>query len=381
MSGVRGVAALLVAVYHYFHPLMPRGSVADRLFGRGYLYVDLFFVLSGYVMALNYGSMFSTRIRLMDVQNFLWKRFARVYPLYFCVTVAMAAGYFAVYHDFIDHHSWIVVILSKPLMDVPLNIMLVQAWGYRSGIVGQAWSISTEATAYLYFPLFALLCARCGKVEISSAVLVCFAAIPAAVWLAEGDGLYHAGTLDLWTGPPALVRCFGGFSLGICLYRIAGWERARYAFTDSFGAGLTVLYAVLLLNGAPDLALYPVFPLLILCLAGNQGWFGRAFGCRPIYVLGLFSYSFYLLHAYLIPPLYRLERQLSAFLLPWVAWGLAAGSMFIVLLLVAGLAYVGIERPARRMLRELVTQRGGRGQFVSGSFQDQGCSTLPGALN
>ena len=61
LTGVRGLAALLVAVYHYFLPVMPPGSIARHLLGRGYLYVDLFFILSGYVMALTYGAAFAER--------------------------------------------------------------------------------------------------------------------------------------------------------------------------------------------------------------------------------------------------------------------------------------------------------------------------------
>ncbi len=332
---------------------MPQGSVVHRLFGRGYLYVDLFFVLSGYVMALNYGSMFSTRIQWKAVRSFFWKRFARVYPLYLCVTVAMAASYFAVYNDFADHHSWIVVQLSRPLVDVPLNVLLMQAWGYTDGVVGQAWSVSTEAAAYLYFPLFALLCARWGKIKFAAVFASCFAAIPVAVWFAKGDGVYHAGTLDLWTGPPALLRCFGGFSLGVCLHRLATWKHTRHAFTDAFGIVLVGLYVILLLATAPDLALYPAFPLLILCLAGNQGWFGYIFGCKPVYVMGLLSYSFYLLHVYLITPMYRSESLLSASLPHWLAWCSAAAAAFLAMLSVAALAYFGIEKPARRLLRRL----------------------------
>ena len=356
LTGVRGVAAVLVAVYHYFLPLMPQGSVIHRLFGRGYLYVDLFFVLSGYVMALNYGSMFSKRIGWKAIRSFLWKRFARVYPLYICVTAAMIAGYFAIYTDFADHHSWVVVDLPRPFLDIPLNVLLMQAWGYRNGVVGQAWSVSTEVAAYLYFPLLALLCGRWGTIRFAAVVVSCFAAIPVAVWLAKGDGVYHAGTLDLWTGPPALLRCFGGFSLGVCLHRLATWKQVRLAFTNAFGIALIGLYAVLLLATAPDLALYPVFPLLIVCLAGNQGWFGYAFGCKPVYVMGLLSYSFYMLHVYLIPPMYESERLLSASLPHWLAWCTAAAAAFLAMLSVSGLAYLGIERPARRLLRRL-TQR------------------------
>ena len=353
LTGVRGVAAFLVAVYHYFFPLMPQGSVIHRLFGRGYLYVDLFFVLSGYVMALNYGPMFSTRIRWEAVGSFFWKRFARVYPVYICLTIALAVSYFAIYNDFADHHSWIVVCLSRPVLDIPLNVLLIQAWGFADGVVGQAWSVSTEAAAYLYFPLLALLCGRWGTTKFAAIVVSCFAAIPVAVWLAGGDGVYHAGTLDLWTGPPALLRCFGGFSLGVCLHRLAAWKQARFAFTDAFGLGLVSLYATLLLATAPDLALYPVFPLLILCLAGNQGWFRYMFGCKPVYVMGLLSYSFYMVHVYFIPPMYESERLLSASLPPWLAWCIAAAAAFCAALSVAGLAYLGIERPARRLLRRL----------------------------
>ena len=357
LTGVRGVAAILVAVYHYFSPLMPQGTVAHRVFGRGYLYVDVFFVLSGYVMALNYGSMFRSRVGWEALRRFFWKRFARVYPLYFCLTAAMAAGYFATYGDFADHHSWIVVHLSRPLVNILLNLTLMQAWFYTDGVVGQAWSISTETAAYLYFPIFALLCARWGTTKFAAVVVSCFAALPAAVWLASGDGVYHAGTLDLWTGPPALLRCFGGFSLGVCLYRLAAWKQARLAFTDAFGVTLVGLYAALLLAAAPDLALYPVFPLLILCLARNQGWFGYVFGCKPVYVMGLLSYSFYLLHVYFIAPMYELEGLLSASLPRWLAWSIAGAAAFLAVLSAAGLAYLGIERPARRLLRRLAQQR------------------------
>jgi peptidoglycan/LPS O-acetylase OafA/YrhL len=353
LTGVRGVAAFLVAVYHYFLPLMPHGSVLHRLFGRGYLYVDLFFILSGYVMALTYGSMFSTRIRWKALRSFFWKRLARVYPLYLCVTAAIAGGYFAVYNDFADHHSWIVVRLSRPLFDIPLNVLLMQAWGYTDGVVGQAWSVSTEVAAYLYFPLLALLCARWGTTKFAAIVVSCFAAIPVAVGLAKGDGVYHAGTLDLWTGPPAILRCFGGFSLGVCLYRLAIWRQARFAFTDTFGIALAGLYAILLLATAPDLVLYPVFPLLILCLAGNRGWFAYVFGCKPVYVMGLLSYSFYMLHVYFIPPMYASEKLLSASLPQWLAWCIAATATFLAVLSVAGAAYLGIERPARHLLRRL----------------------------
>lgn len=365
LTGVRGVAACLVALYHAFHPLMPAGSVVLRLFGRGYLYVDLFFVLSGYVMALNYGAMFSERVRRTDIVSFFWKRFARIYPLYIVITLALIAAQCACWGDFADHHAWIGTILPHPARDISLNVLLMQAWGYGGQVVGQAWSVSTEAAAYLYFPLLALLCARWRPRGIWLAVAASFAAIPLAVWLARSDGLYHAGTLDLWAGPPALLRCFGGFSIGVCLFRIASWPRARFAFSDAFGFALLAADAALLLVAAPDLALYPVFPLLILCLAGNRGRFAVLFGCRPVYVLGLLSYSLYLTHVYFIPPMYHGEALLAHSLPGWLAWIVAGSVAAATMLGVCTAAYLGIEKPARRLLRR-ATSRSRRRPVPSG---------------
>lgn len=99
LTGVRGVAALLVVIYHWAMPYMPQGSVAFRLFGRGYLFVDLFFVLSGFMMALNYGHLFENHVRWPAIRFFFLRRFARVYPLYFVVMLALIVFQVAAYRE------------------------------------------------------------------------------------------------------------------------------------------------------------------------------------------------------------------------------------------------------------------------------------------
>ena len=76
---------MFVVVYHALHSLNPLTGI---LFGRGFLCVDVFFVLSGYVMALNYGVLFANGYRLESHLQFLWLRFARIYPLYL-LTIAL----------------------------------------------------------------------------------------------------------------------------------------------------------------------------------------------------------------------------------------------------------------------------------------------------
>jgi len=356
LTGVRGVAALLVACYHYFLPVLPYGSTGHQLLGRGYLYVDLFFVLSGYVMALNYGWLFAGGVRLTSVAAFLWKRFARIYPLYACVLAAMTLGYWLVHGDFVRHEGWIVVAMADPRVEIPLNVALVQSWGFAEAVVGQAWSVSTEVAAYLVFPWLAYLVLRRPAAHPVRTLVILLAAMCLPVistWLAAGDGQYHIGTLDIWNGPPALLRCLGGFLIGMILHHLASWASVCIAFTDMFGFAVIAVYVALLLAEAPDLVLYPALPLLVLCLAGNQGWMGKMFGSPPVYVLGLLSYAFYLVHVYFIPATNWFERVLAGTVPETLAYPIATLSGATALLGVSAAAYLCVEKPARRLISRI----------------------------
>jgi peptidoglycan/LPS O-acetylase OafA/YrhL len=358
LTGVRGVAAILVLTYHFFSPFMSQGSVTFKLFGRGYLNVDLFFMLSGFVMALNYGGMFGGGLRWQATRLFLWKRFARVYPLYFCVLFALTFGQWAAYGDFINHHSWISTQLPHPWLDIPLNVLLVQSWGFATGVVAQAWSISTEAAAYMMFPLLSLVILRARPPLLMAVMAVVGLLVGIAVWIASTEGVHRAGAMDIWDGPPALLRCLGGFVLGMALFRITAWPQLRAAFTDMFGFAVIGVYVFLELEEAPDLALYSLLALLILCLAGNKGRLARAFGSGPVFWLGVVSYAVYLLHPYFARPMYVLEGLLAARLPVWLALAVSSSLTMTAVLGAAAAAYLFIEKPARRVLGCVGGQRG-----------------------
>jgi len=113
---------------------------------RGYQTVDLFFVLSGYIMALTYGRRPRTGGGGVAFLQFLGRRLGRVYPLYLTVTLAYLA-------------------LAPPgwnRMAVLANLGMVQAWGLADSIGGPAWLISTEFAAYVAFPVLLLLTAARG---------------------------------------------------------------------------------------------------------------------------------------------------------------------------------------------------------------------------
>ncbi len=143
LTGLRGVAACWVMLYH---AEFRAGTTAPVrvLIDHGYLAVDLFFILSGFVLALNHAPAFR-RDREAAYAGFLRKRLARTYPLYLVATLVcfalVRAGAFSGRHA----TGWALAA----------NLALIQSWHTRFGSIdGPGWSVSAEWGAYLLFPLF-----------------------------------------------------------------------------------------------------------------------------------------------------------------------------------------------------------------------------------
>jgi peptidoglycan/LPS O-acetylase OafA/YrhL len=149
LTSLRFFAAFWVVTYHYWPKLAVTGTPA--LVAKGYLGVELFFILSGFILCHVYLPSFEAqRFRYGE---FLWARLARIYPMHLATLVgiglmggaALAAG-FPVEHNLLS------------LAALPANLALVHAWGFAP-VVGwnhPSWSISAEWFAYLAFPLFAV---------------------------------------------------------------------------------------------------------------------------------------------------------------------------------------------------------------------------------
>jgi peptidoglycan/LPS O-acetylase OafA/YrhL len=170
------------------------------------------------------------------------------------------------------------------------------------------------------------------------------------------DGAYHSGPLDAYDGTTAqpLLRCFGGFVLGLLTYRLAQSRRVlSWAAHDVTLALVIILLVTGFALGAHDLVVYPLFAALVLGLYGNRGMVGQILGSFPIYWLGVVSYSLYLLHDYLIAPRNGLFDWLQARLPATWAYAATIPTVYAVLLLVAGLTYYGIEAPGRRWPQRL----------------------------
>lgn len=337
LTGLRGVAAAAVVLYHLVEMLhVPMGPL--RLVAlRGYLAVDVFFVLSGFVMALRYAPRFARGFDADAYRDFLLRRVARIYPLYAVVLAAMVLGVACGAFPGWDLRQQGATILA--------NVLLVQGWSVGVSLNGPAWSISTEAAAYLLFPALLGVTVFGGwRRAVGTAVIAC---VLLGLAVAAGPRLQPSGSgaLDLYreTTPLPLIRCLVGFSFGLLVYRVTQVPSvARLAMADGTVTAVMALLAIGLWHGVDDRVIYPLLPLLVLCLAANRGRAARLFGSGVAHWLGVLSYAIYLLHE----GVFWGAQQMG------LAGGWLGANVALVLLFgLAVLAHHAIELPGRRLIR------------------------------
>ena len=214
LTPLRGIAALWVVLYHYCGTAqyLPNLDITPHSYivSKGYLAVDIFFMLSGFVMAHVYHRAFSESVG-QHYRGFLVARIARLYPLHvFVLALFVATAAASQLMTGLATGSLESMPLTGPrsLGAIVANIFMLQglsagqlSWNYP------AWSISVEFIAYLALPFALPAIARAPN-----AVRLVLGAILFAVlaWLAA----LTKGDLDQWDGPITLVRCMPEFLVG-----------------------------------------------------------------------------------------------------------------------------------------------------------------------
>jgi len=333
LTSVRGLFAWVVVLYHIRlsgYDYLPIGVI--RLLAKGYLAVDFFFLLSGFVIWLNYGERLRERGATAD---FLVRRIARVWPLHavmliFGVVLALlliATGRQA--NQF-------------PFALLPLHLAMMQDWGWSDALLWNdpAWSISGEWGAYLLTPLAVLML---PKRRWPTPLLMIAAATPLLLLFA----LFGAGHDGLGFGISqlGLPRCLAEFSCGAMLSAL--WRRwrgnVRVELTCA-AAGVAMLAAWW--AGVPEtLALPFAFAALLLALALGAERPRHPLAGRAIHWLGEISYATYLSH-FLLFFAFKLVFVRDIFDVPpalLIAY-------LLLVLLASALLYHGIERPAQRLI-------------------------------
>jgi peptidoglycan/LPS O-acetylase OafA/YrhL len=349
-TGLRGVAALLVVLYHLQFGAAYRLPLETFLpLGRGYLCVDLFFVLSGFIIAYSTRQGSSEAFTSTQTLMFWRARLARIYPLHlFCL------GYLVLFWLLVTVARWttgrpapdvwaaerIYALLRQIVLLDPWNFGPPQSWNIPS------WSVGAELCAYLLFPLLVLF-VRVAPTLAQAALLVIGGAFYATV-------ANSTGSLDITRGY-AVWRCVAGFGLGVTIFI------NRSSFEKLSESALTIvqgLSSLLLLSAIfghlQDVWAVPACALLIGATWQDRGIVAKALCIHPLQFLGRISYSIYLNHVCIIGICgyiwSRLEPQLG--LNPGesrVSWLLI---VIVLILFVSAATHRWIELPGKRLFGE-----------------------------
>jgi peptidoglycan/LPS O-acetylase OafA/YrhL len=339
LTSLRFFAAMWVVAFHYWPNL---AAVMPPLVAKGYLGVELFFVLSGFILCHVY--LDAVADGGFRYGSFLWARLARIYPLHLATLfgigamalAALAAG------RVIDPNilSW---------SSLPANFLLVQAWGFapQAGWNHPSWSISAEWFAYLTFPLTAWAALRLAnrpRLAVAGAIAL-LVGLYAAFGDLAGFPLTHA---TIRWGALRIVPCFAYGAAINLLWRKSAVERRRPAVLGAFFFGAAVLVSAQLL--APDGLLVTLFGGLIFSLAALTKAGENSGGSSLFVYLGEISYSIYmicipwkLLFVNAVAPLLHLDKAH----LPLYLWL----TMYAAVIPLSAMSYHLIEHPARHWMK------------------------------
>ena len=318
LNSLRGVAALLVLLFHIelYSELVARHSATDYLH-RSYLMVDLFFVLSGFIMCHVYGGRFVDGPRRAAFEGFVAARFARLYPLHL-LTLAYFIGLIA-FRQHSHPAAWTAQhdVLYAPGA-IPVHLLLLQGMNTLPFMSWNdpSWSISTEWWVDLLFPFLVGPLARGGRAHSLAVTMACVGTylgimlvlvprVTVPPEFAGSDVDPSQMTIDV-TYQFGFVRCLAGFILGMLVHRAyqGGW--GRRLFGGPTALLLTAAIVVCMHRGYPDLLTVAFFPPLVLATAYGGRRIDAVLGARPLQRLGDWSYAIYMIHIPLMQTLFYL---------------------------------------------------------------------------
>jgi peptidoglycan/LPS O-acetylase OafA/YrhL len=328
LTSLRGLFALLVFSFHATI-YTPAGRPVIAGIGRGYLAVDFFFVLSGFILGVAYAERTQS---LAAYRRFVWIRFGRLFPLQVFVTllIAIFAG---------------IPYLPGFIQEITLTNSL-----YQNGVHPQMnavdWSLSTEWVANLFFPVLVVLTRPRYRLAI---VAICIAAL-FAITTSPMCGLDTLQSSSALTD--SMVRCFAEFTLGLASSRM--WQ-FDFLSKDIVLFPLLAVIVGLFFVPRTDYVIALLLPPFVLGTSANTGRLSRILTIKPLLVIGDISFSIYLLHT----PVFRVVAYyLHGMPMPDYALSLLFAFIGLVLTLAASLlTYHFIEMPARNWFKRVAAGR------------------------
>lgn len=319
-------------------------EVFNNIFSEGFLGVSFFFILSGFILSLNYREKFKNKS--ITLKKFYLARFARIYPLYFLTILAAIPGLYSTFE----------ILLY--------NILLVQSYfpdqKYFFSYNAPSWSISDEMFFYALFPILISISYRFKMIF---KILLAISFVSLVIIL---NNLLPEQKTHYWLYISPFTRIFD-FILGILLFDVSlylkkislNFNRSAYTFLEIGALGILVLFFTFK-NYFPISYRYSIYYWLPMCLiilmAGNslflekkETFISKFLSGKWLVYLGEISFGFYLIHYLVIT--YTLKY--NGFKGMHLEGMTLATVMFIITLITSIFAFETIEKPFNKKIKNL----------------------------
>jgi peptidoglycan/LPS O-acetylase OafA/YrhL len=346
LTGIRTLLALAIVLFHFTPPHL---GILYPLIDNGYVFVSVFFLISGYILTYNYAD----RAQTLSKREFWLARFSRLYPVYLLVLLLSFRMLQDEWHARSHLEFWQGIILT-PLVLQGWSPSLATFWNTV------AWTLSCECVLYAAFPW--LIRAPWPKKPLQLVSLLLglwlLGLVPHSLYLLLNPD-HITGSIDRYSSSqllrflkytplPYICTFLSGVTLGKLQLAMTLTPRQRFTLSavSLFAVGLffcTIVHHTpyLLMHGG---LMTPLFAALVLGLSGPH-YISSVFAWRPLLLVGESTYCLYLIHfnVYQLLHTYQVPQRLHlAALDPWFS--------YVVLVLLSLAAYHFVETPARKAI-------------------------------
>ncbi len=341
LTGIRGVAACWIVFFHMVPYInINDGTWYQSLLNKGYLAVDLFFILSGFVIYTNYANKLTN---LASIKFFLIKRLARIYPLHIIVLICYLSLPLAIY--FFSTRK--IITENFSIESFFANVFLYQTWWTKNALTWNipAWSISAEWFSYIAFCGFTFIYKKIQNIWF--AVFLVFSICLSIAFLCFKMKYTSIGQNISEFG---IYRCLFQFVLGNILALILFKHKVEIpVLVNVLFMSIVIFLLFEIYQGGLDYLMAPfAFCCLITVLVTTNWWIVKLFEFKVFMYLGKISYSIYMWH-YLIRDYFKiifLQKNLPFFEVHYVI------IYFIFLIIVSDFSYKYFENFFQKKILE-----------------------------
>jgi peptidoglycan/LPS O-acetylase OafA/YrhL len=310
LTALRGIAAILVAVLHFHFflgPVVPYGSTV--IINKFYLMVDLFFILSGFIMCYVYEPKFDKGIEIKNYKKFLIARIARIYPLHLLTLCAeififlflISIGKF----DVLPAHTQHLYRLDA----IPIQLTFLQTVGIFNfdTFNAPAWSLSAEWWAYVLFPFLFIAFKKLGYKNWFIGFLIVLCGWLSIEFVLSGMEPFmnhppnpNKQTLDVnWHF--GTFRGIIGFIAGMVIWQLYTREKIIKYLGNGWALFVFVLLSILSMYiKFYDTLTVVLFAFVILSSAYGSKNIDKFYSFKILRKLGQWSFSIYIWHMVII---------------------------------------------------------------------------------